>query len=894
MKYIRWFHEIGAAEVDLVGGKGANLGEVTRAGFPVPPGFCVTAPAYRELIEVTGLYPIIQNILDKTDLRDPAFVAASASQIRELITQQPIPVQMANEILDGYRDLGHEMNLADPASLPVAIRSSATAEDLPTASFAGQQDTYLNVRGEQALLEHVRRCWASLWTDRAIRYRVEQGFDHQKVYVSVVVQAMVQSEVSGILFTANPVTGNREELVINASWGLGEAVVSGLVSPDTLTVNKKGGDILSRHTASKEKLIAYAADGGIIELDTPEEQRTAMALTDQQAAELTKLGLKIEKHYGVPQDIEWGLANGKWYLLQARPITTLAPAEEFIDVEGEYSRIMLVEIFPDALSPIFLSVVAPLLQGMFDFTFNALGLKPVQDLDAVGTFYNQPYFHRQYIEQTLNALSPSVRESMVEQFINPISHEKQPSARELSPAYLGIMARMLRFMVRFPNQLPEILAHYQAEVAKIAAYPLFGATDEELVANTRYLVFDVVSSLLNYDFLLIASTGRAYRILEVMLQQTYGDQTEEVVAKLISGLNGNVTMETNKRLWDLAQLAKTSIVVSDILRSYDPDEAMDRLQETPEGRDFLKELEEFLREFGHREIRLDIIYPTWGEDPAPVFGFLSSYLDSDESQSPYWQQKRLRQERRELTGEVMTNIKRGLKGRTVLAPLFRWMLAQAQTHTRERDTMHFEWTRLFPPLRRLLLELGHRWCKQGYIERQDDIFYLHFEDLEEMVRSPRSFTKEVQSRKEAFELNRSRPWPDIIRDGRAIYAKKTDPAIVEGEGLLGVAGSPGQVTGISKVIRGPEEFGKLQKGDILVAPLTNPVWTPLFAVAGGIITEVGGILSHGAIVAREYGIPAVMSVTGATTLIPEGQTITVDGDKGIVYFEETTRASPIT
>lgn len=423
MKYIRWFHEIGAAEVNLVGGKGANP--------------------------------------------------------------------------------------ADPASLPVAIRSSATAEDLPTASFAGQQDTYLNVRGEQALLEHVRRCWASLWTDRAIRYRVEQGFDHQKVYVSVVVQAMVQSEVSGILFTPNPVTGNREEVVINASWGLGEAVVSGLVSPDTLTVNKKGGDILSRHTACKEKLIAYTADGGIVELDTPEEQRTAMALTDQQAAELTELGLKIEEHYGVPQDIEWGLANGKWYLLQARPITTLAPAEEFINVEGEYSRIMLVEIFPDALSPIFLSVVAPLLQGMFDFTFNALGLKSVQDLDAIGTFYNQPYFHRQYIEQTLNALSPSVRESMVEQFINPISHEKQPSARE-------------------------------------------------------------------------------------------------------------------------------------------------------------------------------------------------------------------------------------------------------------RDTMHFEWTRLFPPLRWLLLELGHPWCKQGYIERQDDIFYLHFEDLEEMVRSPRSFTKEVQSRKEAFELNRSRPWPDII------------------------------------------------------------------------------------------------------------------------------------
>ena len=430
MNNIRWFQDISAEEIELVGGKGANLGEMARAGFPVPPGFCVIAPAYREMIEATGLHPVIQSILYKMDMNDPADVAARSAEIRDHITNQPMPESLSAEIARSYERLGREMGLDDPTSAPVAIRSSATAEDLPTASFAGQQDTYLNIRGEQALLDHIRQCWASLWTARAVAYRTKQGFDHQKVYVSVVVQAMVDSEVSGILFTANPISNNTDEVVINASWGLGEAIVSGLVSPDTLTVRKQGGTIVSRQTATKERQIVYSAGGGTVELDTPVDWREAPALTDVQAAELAALGVKIEQHYGTPQDIEWGLAGEKWYLLQARPITTLAPLERVFDVEGEYSRIMMVEIFPDALSPVFLSVVTPLLKGMFDYTFMRLGFEAPQDMEAIGTFYHQPYFHREYIEAALSPLSPAVREPMVEQFINPISHEKHESARE--------------------------------------------------------------------------------------------------------------------------------------------------------------------------------------------------------------------------------------------------------------------------------------------------------------------------------------------------------------------------------------------------------------------------------------------------------------------------------
>jgi phosphohistidine swiveling domain-containing protein len=886
MSYVRWFDDIKAGEVDLVGGKGANLGEMARADFPVPPGFCLVAPAYRDFVTETGLHAAIGRVLDETDVTDAEDVAAKAATIRDLITEQAVPEAIADDALSAYRRLAREMGSAEPDGAPVAVRSSATAEDLPDASFAGQQDTYLNVRGEEALLEHISRCWASLWTARAVTYRAKQGFDHQKVYLSVVVQAMVPSEISGIMFTANPVSGARGEAVINASWGLGEAVVSGLVSPDTVTVNKKDGRVLSYELGAKERKIVYNKGGGTVELDTSEADRGVRALDSRQAAALAALGCQVEEHYGSPQDIEWGYYRDKWYLLQARPITTLSEESTIEAGEGEYNRTMFVEIFPDPLSPIFLSVIGPMFKDMLDFTFRKLGFEEPEDIEAIGEFYNQPYFHREYIAAALGPLSLSVREALVSQIVNPFGAQEEGFAGELSLPFLGMSARVVRFMVRFPGQLPGLLEQYQNEVADVAALDVEKVSDAEIVSAIKELVFEDASKLLNYDFLMIAVIGRTYRVLGKLLEATYGADTDEVVGKLISGVTGNVTMETNKRIWDLAQSAKVSPQVAEILRQREAADALVELRRLPEADRFVEELDRFLAEYGHREIRMDILYPTWGEDPAPVLGFIQSYLDADEAQSPHRQQDRLVAEREELTAEVSDKVRRDLKGRLLLAPILSWIMDQTQLHTRERDTMHFELTRLFPPFRRLLLELGRRWTNQGLIQEKEDAFYLSLNELEELSVSPRPVQDLVKSRREAFALNMSRAWPDRIIDGREIYADQgTAGEEVAGQ-LRGLAGSPGVASGVCRVIHGPQDFGKLQKGEIMVAPLTNPVWTPLFAVAGGIVTEVGGILSHGAIVAREYGIPAVMSVAGATQRVPEGHTVVVDGNKGIVYVEE--------
>jgi pyruvate,water dikinase len=312
---------------------------------------------------------------------------------------------------------------------------------------------------------------------------------------------------------------------------------------------------------------------------------------------------------------------------------------------------------------------------------------------------------------------------------------------------------------------------------------------------------------------------------------------------------------------------------------------MAHLEQTQEAQPFLHALEHFLSEYGHREIRMDVIYPTWGEDPTPVLGFVRSYLDADEAQSPHHQQARLVKEREELTQSVLARVEKDLVGRLLFSPILRWVLKHTQANTRERDTVHFELTRLFPPFRRMLLELGHRWSERGLVADSDDVFYLTLDEMDGVAAAPRSMVETVQARRAEYELNKSRPWPDIIRGGRGIYAQAAVPTeAIDGQ-LHGVAGSPGLVTGVARVIRGPEEFSRLQKNDILVAPLTNPAWTPLFAVAAGVITEVGGILSHGAIVAREYGIPAVLSVAGVTAQVADGQMITVDGNRGIVTLE---------
>jgi rifampicin phosphotransferase len=891
-RYIRFLDEIGAQDLPLVGGKGANLGEMARAGLPAAPGFCLTADAYRDFIAAAGLDAPIEALLAGLDAGDADETARRSAAIRQLITSQPVPPAIAGQTLAAYGQLAEALGGIADGWQPVAVRSSATAEDLPTASFAGQQDTYLHVRGDEALLERVRACWASLWTARAIAYRARQGFDHKEVALSVVVQAMVDAEIAGVLFTANPVNGCREEMVLNASWGLGEAIVSGLVTPDTITVRKADGKVLGRQIAAKERMVVTCPAGGVEIVDVPAARREAEALSARQIAGLVALGRQVERHYQAPQDIEWACAGGRFYLLQARPITTLGAAGQ---ATGEFSRTMLVEVFPHALSPSFASVVEPIFIKMLDFSFETLGFTPPEDKNAIEIFYGQPYISLDYISAALQPLSPPVRERLASQIISPFGRHEHEMRGELSWPYVRMVLRMIRFLQRLPRELQSVLERYRAAIDDARRLPLSSLSDEQIAAHIRRLALEDASEILDYDFLMIALIGITYQVLGSLLKPHYGQDVEELRARLISGVTGNVTMETNKRLWELAQVAKASPAVCLALRTHDwsrcgsllgqqPADVLAALDQEPDAQDFLAALHAFLDRYGHRDIRLDTLYPTWGEDPTPVLGFVRSYLDVDDAHSPHRQQKRLVQEREALTEEVRAKMRRSPKGRLLL-PLFDHVLSQTQAHTRERDTVHFELTRLFPPMRAMLHELGSRWTQAGLIEQADDIYYLTLDQVTALASQPQPMHQVVQTSRAAFVADQTRAWPEIIRNGEEVWLDQSPAgaaeAGVEGQ-WRGVAGSPHVATGAARIIRGPEDFHRLGKGEILVAPATDPAWTPLFALASAVVTEVGGILSHGAIVAREYGIPAVMGVRGITATLSTGQLVRVDGNRGQV------------
>ncbi len=421
-------------------------------------------------------------------------------------------------------------------------------------------------------------------------------------------------------------------------------------------------------------------------------------------------------------------------------------------------------------------------------------------MESVALINGQPYFSRAYIAATLRPLSPPVRERLVSQFISPFGRHEQEMRGELSRPYVGMQVRMVRFLRRLPRELRDILKQYRAAIAAAQRLPLQDLSDEEIMAHIRQLALHDASHILSYDFLMIAMIGITYQMLGSLLKPYYGEEVEELRARLISGVTGNVTMETNKRLWDLSQVAKASTVVSDLLRTHEPSGVQAVLAQEPAAQDFVAALQAFLMGYGHREIRMDVRYPTWGEDPTPVLAFVRSYLDADETQSPHRQQEWLVQERRALTEEVRARMRGSLKG-WVLLPLFDWVLHQTQTHTRERDTIHFELTRLFPPMRAMLGELSRRWLHAGVIDQPDDIYFLTLEQMIALAGAPQPMQAVVQANRAGYEASQARGWPDIIRDGQEIWQSEADlvavGASVEGQ-WQGIAGSPHVVTGVAR------------------------------------------------------------------------------------------------
>jgi pyruvate,water dikinase len=879
-----------------VGGKGANLGELAAAGLPVTPGFCVTTAAYEQAAAGAGLADVFA--AHTTEAATPEQLAALAYAARESLLQATIPPQLAGAITTAYAQLSAGVDV------PVAVRSSATAEDLPFASFAGQQDTELNVVGAAAVLESVRRCWASLWNERAVSYRASLGLDQRGVRLAVVVQTMVQSEVAGVLFTANPITGKRRQAVIDANPGLGEAVVSGATNPDHFVVNTASGEIVERLLGDKRVVIRGAAVGGVIRHDAVAGGSDSACLSDEQIRELAQLGARVEAHYGAPQDIEWAIdAAGALWLTQSRPITTLYPLPASAPQTDANPRVYFsFNVFQGVFGPL-----TPMGIALFHFVGSSVadlfGLAPRDRLAGPGVMvdagarlfgdFTSPLrtkFGRRLLIGAANfgeARSGVIFQRLTADprfALKPTPRWRVARAFGLAAIKTRLPLRILRALLK-PSSAVARIQRARANLEALTAPPppahkpaqALNLGDrlralERFVSRRFGMLLPILPPLLIAG---MGSLGAASRLLR-------GIATPEEMQIVTRALPHNPTTEMDLELWALSRRVATDAAAARHLSENTPEQLAQEYHASALPAPLQEGLAEFLRRYGHRSVaEIDIGVARWREDPTHILGVLANYLRlSDPALAPDALFARGKQEAEAMVAELTRRAQR--KGR-LRGRLVAFFLGRMRALAGLREMPKFCIILLFSYVRVELQQVGASLATAGRLDQPGDIFFITLReahaacagaDMRAIVRERRAGYN--------FEARRRHIPRILLSDGTEPAAQPEVEDTADTAGVLrGVPASPGRVTGIARVILDPTG-AHLEVGEILVAPSTDPGWTPLFLTAGGLVMEMGGAISHGAVVAREYGIPAVVGVPSATERISTGQRITVDGAAGVV------------
>jgi rifampicin phosphotransferase len=814
-------HAVGRDDLELAGGKGANLGELMRAGFPVPDGFIVSTEAYATVVEDARLAEVITAGLAARD---------DGATIRAALENVTIPDGLAAAIIAAYADLGRG---------PVAVRSSATTEDLAGAAFAGQQDTYLNVIGDVAVLDAVRRCWGSLWTERAISYRRRQQIGSVNLRIAVVVQLMVDAEFAGVMFTANPVTGTRDEVVVDATPGLGEAVVSGLVTPDHFVLDRLG-EVRERTRGQREVVLRSAAGGGVTH-DTEVGTRPA-SLPDPVLTELAALGRSVATHFGTPQDIEWAYAAGRIWLVQARPMTALPPPP--IKLSRAQRKIGLQLLDYMSVRPYPLDMTAWIKPG--------IGLMVERMLSEIAG-----------IRVDIMQAFPE-RDGVVERLVPP-----KPRPTKATPIALArIPGRIRRY---HPARWTEDVRYQQFEQAssKLAAIDPRTLSWAELFHMVRrtLVATDLITDM-RVDYL----PRMGYDLLRLRVALSMLGLGELFGLLIVGGRTR--TEDANRALEGLASQVRADPALRDAFDQLDPPTLRARLDEDPQFAGFRSALDDFLAEYGQRETVSPLVMsaPTWSDDPALPLEVIKVLVE-ERPQTPATRPS-AEAERRLLDHRLLRSPRR----RAAVLHL----VEAARAGVAFREDSHFYATWAIPMLRRTLLEAGRRLAAAGVLPKAEDVFHLGLAELEALT-EPDGLTAVEADRMRSVAAARAARRAELAGVPMIAAANLLEPAAAGKDALVsGVPASGGRATGPARLIREPAEFGTMRSGDVLVCPYTNPAWTPLFQRAVAVVVDSGGVGSHAAIVAREYGIPAVMGTGSATRILTDGQRITVDGDSGRV------------
>ncbi|HEU4899778.1 MAG TPA: rifamycin-inactivating phosphotransferase [Actinomycetota bacterium] len=851
--------EIDQTQVGVVGGKGAHLGELSRIeGIRVPAGFCVTTDAFRRIMAEA---PSIDELLDRLSRLNPDdrdAIHTLSAELRRTLEETTIPDDLAAEITGALARLGEHA--------ACAVRSSATAEDLPTASFAGQQDTYLNVVGPAAILQHVSRCWASLFTERAVTYRLRNGFDHRKVHMAVVVQQMVFPHAAGILFTADPVTSNRKVASVEASFGLGEALVSGLVNPDVYKV--RDGEIIDKAVATKQHVLHASPAGGTHEQPIEPVQQDQPALTDAQVMQLAQLGRRIEAHFGSPQDIEWCLVDDGFQIVQSRPITTLFPIPAVNDDSNHvYVSVGHQQMMTDPMKPLGLS--------FWQMT------TPRPMAEAGG---------RLFVDVTQGLASPASRAGLLE-----VMGRGDPLIRD---ALQTVLDRG-DFVPSLPGDGPGEPTP-GGEPAPIETDPaivteLIGRTQDSIATLRRDIRTRSGSAL--FDFILadlqelkrLLFDPQSHQVFMTAMEAAWwlNDQLQEWLGEknaadtLTQSVPYNVTSEMGLSLLDVADAIRPHPEVVAFLHDVEDDGFLDELAELEGGPEARDALCAYLDKYGMRCVgEIDITRPRWAERPTTLLPMILSNIENFE---PGAGERRFEQGRQEATKKEQELLERlrALPDGDRKAEETKRMIDRVRTFIGYREYPKYGMVSRYFLYKQALLDEAERLVQADVLREQEDIFFLRFQELHDVVRTNQVDHELIRRRKDAFRSYQALTPPRVLTsDGEAVAGAYRRDDLPTGA-LVGLPVSAGTIEGRARVILDMAQ-ANLEPGDILVTAHTDPSWSPLFVAITGLVTEVGGLMTHGAVIAREYGLPAVVGVENATQLIQDGQRIRVNGTDGYI------------
>lgn len=887
MRYTLTFGEIEADDIGMVGGKGLNLGRLSRVEgivIAVPPGFCVTTDAYREIaVSLDGLDEFFSR-LERLSADDREAIAETSAKIRALFENATMPAQMASEIAMRCGELGGGA---------CAVRSSATAEDLPGASFAGQQDTFLNVLGTDSILAHIRKCWASLFTDRAVAYRIKNGFGQRRVALSAVVQRMVFPRVSGIMFTADPVSGNRRVVSIDAGFGLGEALVSGVVSADNYRV--RDGEIESRAVSDKKISIVASESGGTRETILAPNDALAQALPDERIIELAVLGRKIEAAFSTggiasPQDIEWCLSDDGLHILQSRPITTLYPIPEVEDGDDDGLHVYVcanhMQMMTDAIRPLGLSFFEVLAEQYADIPTagGRMFLDVSADLQLCWTRKTLLYMFGETDELTRNIVAGIAdRPDIMNRLSGSgswIRSLRGSFMRWLWGAFVAWWRDDVGSVKRFVDRYDAELREKRALFDKLSGEAIFDAIDYDIGH-----IYREMTNSTDTGFLILWLISRSW------LRSKLGKWLDEAdaVDTLSKSVPNNPTSEMGLALLDVSLVVRSYTGVVALLSRLDgsglaPDEFFSALKKVEGGDEVASALGDFLEKYGMRcSGEIDITRPRWNEQPTALIPMIMNNVNNPDlmSGAERFEQGRAEAERK---ADYLLRRVAKLPGGSRKARKTKKMIDIWRGVSGAREYPKFFVIQCFGIYKKALLREADKLVRTGAIEEREDIYYLSLDELREAVRNGHADKNLIAQRREEYAAYEKLTPPRVMTSEGEIlhgsYGKGASKRAPKGA-LIGVPVSSGVVQGTARVVLRQSE-ATVRPGDILVTPFTDPSWTPLFVSIKGLVTEVGGVMTHGAVITREYGLPAVVGVERATELIPDGSKIRLNGTEGWV------------